>query len=148
MAEKKESAGQMTREKMMEYYDSFNKGGGEEAFYTYYTEDCVFKTPWGREISGLKNAIAYINDVAHRKGKIKETLKPSTIVIEGDVAAVELISELEALEDVPDFHMGGSFKKGDKVTWTLAGFYKVKNGKFAVVQLYVIVDPWLRKWMS
>jgi predicted ester cyclase len=148
MLEKKESAGPMTKEKMMTYYDSFNNEGGREAFHTYYTEDCVFKTPWAREISGLENIITYINDLAHRKGKIKETLTPVKILIEGDEVAAELITEMEALDDVPDFHVGSSLKKGDKVKWTLSAFYTIKNGKIAAVQLYAVVDAGLRKWMA
>jgi len=104
---------------------------------------------WDRgELISPNDAITYINDLAHRKGKIKETLTPVKIVIEGDEVAAELITEMEALDDVPDFHVGSSLKKGDKVKWTLSAFYTIKNGKIAAVQLYAVVDAGLRKWMA
>lgn len=143
-----QSASPMTKEKMMEYFESFNKEGDEKTFKKYYTEDAVFKTPWGRTFSGVNNIIKYMEEEAHYYGKIKETLHPGNILIDGDDVAVELKTEFHALEDIPKFHLGPSFKKGDKIQWILSAFYKIRDGKIAHVQIYVVLEQWLRKWLS
>jgi ketosteroid isomerase-like protein len=146
--EETKKAGSMTRERMQAYFDSFNTEGATKTFNEYYTDDIVFKTPWGKEFSGRQNVLDYMNNVAHYKDKIKETMTAKTILIDGEGVAVEIETVMEAFEDVPDFHMGGSFKKGDKVKWVLSAFYTIRNGKISSVHIYVVADPWLRKWMG
>lgn len=138
----------MDKKTMTEYFESFNTKGDEETFRKYYTEDAVFKTPWGRTFSGVDNIIKYMMEEAHYGGKVKETLKPTKIVIDGDDVAVEILTEFEALDDLPRFHLGPSFKKGEKMQWILSAFYKIRNGKIAHVQIYVVLEPWLREWLK
>ncbi len=92
MERKTQSAGPMTKKRMEEYYEGFNKQG-EKIFSTYYTEDAVFETSWDKKFSGLKNTIKYMEDVAHYGGKIKETLTPLKILIDGDDVAAEFVWE-------------------------------------------------------
>jgi hypothetical protein len=138
----------MTKEKMVEYFESFNTKGDEITFKKYYTEDATFKTPWGRTCTGVNNIIKYMEEEAHYSGKIKETLHPQKILIDGDEVAVELLTEFEALDDIPKFHLGPSFKKGEKIQWILSAFYTIRDGKISGVQIYVVLEPWLRKWLS
>ena len=148
MSENSQSAGAMTKEKMIEYFESFNKKGEEKTFRDYYTEDAVFKTPWGRAFTGVDNIIKYMVEETHYGGKLKETLQPKKIVIDGDDVAVELVTEFEALDDVPKFHLGPSIKKGEKIRWILSAFYQIRDGKIAHVQIYVVLEEWLRKWLG
>jgi ketosteroid isomerase-like protein len=143
-----ESAGPMTKEKMEEYFRSFNAAGSTKTLSTYYTEDAVFKTPWGKVVSGLDNIIKYMDEGAHHGDKIKESLTAKKILIDGDGVAVELETELEALDDVPDYHLGPSFKKGEIIRWRLSAFYKIRDGKIADVQVYIVLEEWLRKWLK
>jgi hypothetical protein len=146
--EETKKAGGMTKERMQAYFDSFNIEGATKAFNEFYTDDIVFKSPWGKVFSGRKNVLDYMNNVAHSKDQVKETMTAKTMLIDGDAVAVEILTVFEALEDVPDFHMGGSFKKGDKVPWTLSAFYTTRGDKISSVHIYVVADPWLRKWMG
>ena len=148
MNENSKSTGPMTKEKMKEYFDSFNKKGEEITFKKYYTEDAVFITPWGRTVSGVDNIIKYMIEEAHCGGRLKETLKPTKIFIDGDGVAVEIITEFEALEDIAGHHLGPSFKKGEKIQWILSAFYKLRDGKITHVQVYVVLEEWLRKWLG
>jgi ketosteroid isomerase-like protein len=143
-----QSAGPMTKEKMEEYFKSFNEAGSTKTITEYYTEDAGFKTPWGKDFKGRDNICKYLYEVAHYKDKIKETLMPNKILIDGDDVAVELITQFEALEDVPDFHLGTSFTKGQKMQWRLSAFYTIKEGKIDDVQIYVVAEEWLRKWLG
>ena len=148
MENNSQSENVMTKEIMIEYFESFNKEGDEKTFKKYYTEDATFKTPWGRNISGVNDIIRYMADEAHCGGKVKETLQPKKILIDGNDVAVELVTEFEALEDIPKFHLGPSFKKGEKIQWILSAFYTIRDGKISGVQIYVVLEPWLRKWLS
>jgi hypothetical protein len=145
--EKIQSGGSVIKKWMQEYFESFNKVGAGKTFATYFAEDAVFKNPWGKEFHGRKNIIKYMDEVSHHGDKIKETLTPSNILIDGDAVAVELVTEMVALEDVPNYHVG-SFKKGDKIKWILSAFYKIKDGKIFYVQVYVVAEEWLRKWLG
>jgi hypothetical protein len=146
MEEKLQARGTVTRKWMEEYFESFNKLGAGKTFAAYFAEDAVYKNPWGREVHGLKNIIEYMDDVSHHGDKIRETLTPLKILIDGDSVAVELVAEMSALEDVPNYHVG-SFKKGDKIRWTLSAFYKIRDGKMVYIQLYVLAEEWLRNWV-
>ena len=148
MEQNSQSANVMTKEKMVEYFESFNKAGEEATFKKYYTEDATFKTPWGRNFTGVNEIIKYMVEETHYGGKLKETLQPKKILIDGDDVAVELVTEFEALEDIPRFHLGPSFKKGEKIQWILSAFYTIRDGKISGVQIYVVLEPWLRKWLS
>ena len=144
--EEKLQSGSVTKKWMEEYFESFNKLGAGKTFAAYFAEDAVFKNPWGREVHGLKNITQYMDEVSHHGDKIKETLTPLKILIDGDAAAVEFVTEMLALEDVPDYHVG-SFKKGDRIKWVLSAFYRIRNGKIVYVQIYALAEEWLRKWV-
>ena len=136
----------VTKKWVEEYFKSFNELGAGKTFAARFAEDAIYKNPWGREVHGLKNIVKYMDEVSHHGNKIKETLTPLRILIDGDSVAVELVAEMLALEDVPDYHVG-SFKKGEKIRWILSGFYKIRDGKIVYVQLYVLAEEWLRKWL-
>jgi limonene-1,2-epoxide hydrolase len=136
----------VTKKWVEEYFKSFNELGAGKTFSARFAEDAIYKNPWGREVHGLKNIVKYMDEVSHHGNKIKETLTPLRILIDGDSVAVELVAEMLALEDVPDYHVG-SLKKGEKIRWILSGFYKIRDGKIVYVQLYVLAEEWLRKWL-
>jgi ketosteroid isomerase-like protein len=146
MEKKAGSGGFVTKKWMEEYFESFNKFGVAKTFPVYFAEDAVFKTAWEKESHGRENIIKFMREIVHHGDKIKETLMPFNIVIDGDNVAVELLTEMVALEDVPNYHVG-SFKKGEKINWRLSAFYKIRDGKIAQVQVYVVLEEWLRKWI-
>lgn len=134
MERNSQSSGSMTKEKMMEYFEVFSKHGFEKAISTYFAEDAVFENSIAMEACGKQNIINLLK-FTHRGNVVKETLTPVRIIMDDDDAAVELVMEVEASEDVPDHHLS-SLKKGEKMKFRLSAFYKIKAGKIARVKVY------------
>ncbi len=124
----------MTVEKLKEFYNDFSTKGYEYGVLTYFTEDVIYENPGGLEYSGRDNVISYMRGV-HRGDAIKETITPVRLVLDGDVAAAELIIQLDATIDVPD-HNIAPLKKGDSIAHRVSAWYTLRGGRIARLKVY------------
>lgn len=138
MNEIKQTETPMTKERLKDFYKAFNKKGYEYGVLNYFSEDVVYENPAGLEISGRDNVIKYMIGV-HHGDKIKETITPVRVLIEGVDAAAELVIQLDALEDALDHHIA-SLKKGDQIAHRVSAWYTIRDGKIAKLKVYPPAD--------
>jgi hypothetical protein len=124
----------MTKEKLKEFYNDFSTKGYEYGALTYFTEDVIYENPGGLEYSGRDNVINYMRGV-HRGDAIRETITPVRLVMDGEVAAAELIIQLDATIDVPD-HNIAPLKKGDSIAHRVSAWYTLRGGRIARLKVY------------
>ncbi|HVN98396.1 MAG TPA: nuclear transport factor 2 family protein [Syntrophorhabdaceae bacterium] len=124
----------MTKERLEQFYRDFSTKGYEYGALNYFTEDVVYENPGGLEYSGRDNVINYMKGV-HRGEAIKETITPVRLLITGDVAAAELIIQLDATVDVPD-HNITPLKKGDRVAHRVSAWYTFRGNRVARLKIY------------
>ena len=121
-----------TKETMMEYFRLLSRSNFKENVPLAITEDFTFVSPLG-EFVGVEKMVRFMVDM-HPKG-VKAIMRPVNMLTDGDRAAVEIVEEWSATEDVPD-SVAGPIKKGDTAYLKIAAFYKVRDGKVASARVY------------
>ena len=122
----------MNRKEFEEYCREFNSGSGKaDVFDRYYDPDAAFEHPLKGTFKG-KEAIVGFWTAGH-KG-IHEVLRPLNVLFEADRIAAEFLIEWHCMEDTDYL---GPRKKGNVYFAECAAFYRVKNGRFIHVKLYL-----------
>lgn len=121
----------MNRESMLKYFKDYDSADYKKAVLTYYTQDAVFETA-DYKFMGQENIVNFFTE--SHKG-ITEKMKPVNLLIERDIVAAEIVAEIEAFEDKPNFHIK-PLKKGDSLTLKMAAFYDIRDNKICHVRLY------------
>ena len=127
----------MTKQKMMEYFDIYNTADYERVASLFYTEDVVFKFP-ADTFEGKENLLNFLKAV-HPEG-VKEIMRPTNMLMDGDNEAVEIDVEFTFGIDLPDFPLGPA-KKGDILQNKIGAFYKIKGGKIVYITIYEFNSP-------
>jgi ketosteroid isomerase-like protein len=120
----------MDRERMKEYYKTFNTGN-LEALETFYTDDVVLEYQ-DIILNGRNAVLGHFKEYFHA---VREQITPLRIFINDTDVAVELNDTLTAKIDLPDL-MGKSVKAGESVSVKFGGFYKVRGDRICHVKLY------------
>ncbi len=120
----------MNKERMKEYYEAFNSGD-HEALSKFYADDLIFEY----QDTKLNGKEAIIKHFAELQTGFKETIKPTSVLIDGDKVAVEVEDHFDVRVDLPDF-LGKSFKAGESFTARFAGFYDTRDNKICHIRLY------------
>ena len=120
----------MDRERMKEYYKTFNTGD-LEALETFYTDDVVLE--YQDVILNGRNAV-----LGHFKeyfNSVREQITPLQILVNDTDVAVELNDTLTAKIDLSDL-MGKSVKAGESVSVKFGAFYKARGDRIYHIKLY------------
>jgi ketosteroid isomerase-like protein len=120
----------MDRERVKEYYKTFNTGN-LEALETFYTDDVVLEYQ-DLLLKGRDAVLGHFKEYFHT---VREQITPLQIFINDTDVAVELNDTLTAKIDLPDL-MGKSVKAGESVSVKFGGFYKVRGDRICHVKLY------------
>ena len=120
----------MDRDRMEEYYKTFNTGN-LEALETFYTDDVVLEYQ-DLILNGRDAVLGHFKEYFHT---VREKITPLQIFINDKNIAVELNDTFTAKIDLPDL-MGKSVKAGESVSVKFGGFYKVRGDRICHVKLY------------
>jgi ketosteroid isomerase-like protein len=120
----------MDRDRMEEYYKTFNTGN-LEALETFYTDDVVLEYQ-DLLLKGRDAVLGHFKEYFHT---VREQITPLQIFINDTDVAVELNDTLTAKIDLPDL-MGKPVKAGESVSVKFGGFYKVRGDRICHVKLY------------
>jgi ketosteroid isomerase-like protein len=122
----------VNRQEFDAYCAAFSSGSDKaRLFDRYYDLDAVFEHPVKGSFKG-KKAIVEFWTTGH-KG-IHEMLKPLNVLFDADRIAAEFLIEWHCLEDTDYL---GPRRKGGVYYAECAAFYRLKNGKFDHVKLYL-----------
>ena len=121
----------MNKDQMKGYYEKYNQSVND-AFETYYADDAVFEYQ-DLKLEGKKAIFAHFADI---QDAFKEVMTPLNILIDGDRAAVEVESKMQAKIDIPDFLGRGPLMKGETLTAKFSGFYDLRGDKIRHIRIY------------
>ena len=120
----------MNKERMKAYYETYNRSV-DEALSTFYTDDAVFEYQ-DVKLNGKEEIINHFSAIQQA---VKEVMKPISILVDGEKAAVEVENTFEAKVDLPDF-LGRSLKAGESFTGRFSGFYDTRGDEICHIRLY------------
>ena len=130
----------MNKKQLLEYFELYNNGQFKDAVSSYYTDDANF---WNTRISlcGKQKIIDWL--YASHLG-FTEKLTPVNIIIESEMAAIELEQKFQASEDLSHFFIR-PMKKGEiHTTRGISLFLKFREGKICSSKEYRLLyccDP-------
>ena len=112
-----------------DYMTAFNRYDDAALIRDFWTEDCVMQS--GPKIyrghEGMLEFLAWAHD------GILETMRPQTVVEQGDRIFVEIDMDFTATRDRPDF-LFAPLKTGETVTVKFFAHYRTRDGKVAYLQ--------------
>lgn len=120
----------MNKDDFIRYYEGYNNHGAD-GVSSFYTSDIIFEFQ-NVKLNGKEAVLNYFKQL-HKV--FKEIMKPQSMFVEGDKAAVELENEFEAKADIQDF-LGKSLKVGESTVARFGAFYDIRDGKIAHVRIY------------
>ena len=130
----------MDKDELNIYFELYNEERFEEAVNRCYVEDASF---WNTRI-GLRGRQKIIDWLYASHHGYREGLTPVNLIIEPEMAAVELEQEFQAKEDLSHFFIR-PMKKGEILkTRGISLFLKFKDGKICASKEYRLVyrcDP-------
>jgi len=110
------------------YIDAFNSNDFE-GFSRYYADDVDFQGRAGH-FRGRAEVLAYYREV---KSRMRETITIKDIVVGDAELLVDIVTELEAFRDWPEFATGpvlkGQVIRSENFVW-----YQVRKGRFAQIR--------------
>jgi len=110
------------------YVDAFNRNDFD-GFGRYYADDIEFE---GRAAT-LRGRDALLSFYQRVKSRVRETISIEDIVVAGRTVVADLITELQPLEDWPDFPTGplrkGEMRRSQNFLW-----YDVAEGRFTRIR--------------
>jgi len=132
----KQGAVQITGRDLRAYIDAFNRGDFDTAS-RYYAADLEFEGR-GRHFHSREEMVTFYRML---KSRIRETVSVRTAVVGRDDIAVEVETELQVLEDWPDF-FAGPVKRGDTIRVRNFNWYEVRDRQFKRIRsaFYQLVD--------
>jgi hypothetical protein len=128
----------MNRADILQYFEDYNTGDYEKTMKKYYTSDAVFESA-DYKLEGRDEIIKFMIE-SHRGST--ETMKAKHVLVDDNVAAVEIEALVQVFEDKPNFHVK-PLKKGDSITLKMIAIYEIKDNKIDYVRLYRFT-----KWSS
>jgi hypothetical protein len=128
----------MNRADILQYFEDYNTGDYEKTMKKYYTSDAVFESA-DYKLEGRDEIIKFMIE-SHRGST--ETMKAKHVLVDDNVAAVEIEALVQVFEDKPNFHIK-PLKKGDSITLKMIAIYEIKDNKIDYVRLYRFT-----KWSS
>lgn len=120
----------MNQNDFVRYYEEYNSQGAD-GVSSFYSSDVIFEFQ-NVKLNGREEVLNYFKQL-HMA--FKEIMKPQTIFVLGDKAAVELENEFVAKAEIPDF-FGKSLKVGESTMANFGAFYDIRDGKIAHVRIY------------
>ncbi len=120
----------MNRDFFQRYYQTYNSES-PEALAEFYHDDVTLVSAEGEQQGreALLDTYRYITE------RFRDRMTAERILIDGDVAAVEILDEFEAKCEVEDF-LGSSFQQGDCFSLKLCAVYTVEQGKIRRAVIY------------
>jgi len=115
------------------YLKHFHEGDYEDTGLIYYAEDAIFELP-GNSYVGRRNIVDHF--VEFHTG-LKETMKPVNVLSNGNVVGVEMVSEIDFLEDKPDFNIR-PVKRGDSIKIRICAIYDLRDNKISHARVYFL----------
>ncbi len=112
-----------------DYMTAFNRYDDAALIRDFWTEDCVMQSG-PRIYGGHKGMLEFL---AWAHDGILETMRPQTIVEEGDRIFVEIDMDFTATRDRPDF-LFAPLKTGETVTVKFFAHYRTRDGKVSRLQ--------------
>jgi len=112
--------------RFIDYMDAFNRYDDAALLRDFWTEDCVMQSG-GRVLRGHAGMMEFLN-WAH--DGIVETMRPKTVLEEGDRIFAEIDMDFTATRDQPDY-VFGPLKAGEFLTVKFFCLYKTRGGKVA-----------------
>jgi len=110
------SGGGITRQDFQRYIDAFNRGDFD-TLGEYYAADVDFRGQGG-QFRGRQAVLDFYRGVKHR---VHETLSIQELVVGERAILVDLLTELQVLEDWPDFPRGalhrGETRRSENFIW-------------------------------
>jgi ketosteroid isomerase-like protein len=126
----------MTKKRMHEYTETYNSGDFNRVVNEYYAESIIFKTRF-LELEGRDAVKGFFTSL---QSTFTEKLTFINILLENDIAAVVLDSEITLKTDTPDLGGYGPASKGDVLHGDFAGIYKFRGDKITHVKIYDMGD--------
>jgi hypothetical protein len=118
----------LTEADFREYIAAFNRNDFD-GFGRFYADDVIFEGRAG-QFRSRADVLSFYRTV---KSRVRETLTPQDIVIgEQDIVA-DLVTELHALEDWPDFPTG-PLRKGQTIRSQNFIWYEVRDRRFVRIR--------------
>jgi hypothetical protein len=118
----------MNKTTFLEYIDAYNSGDVDRVL-SYYDADIVFEN-FGRHQRGAAVG-EFLRGLHH---VIRDFMVPRTIVMEGDMIALEADSEITAFIDLPQLPIG-AMTKGEKGRVRMFVFYQTKGDRFSHIRI-------------
>ncbi len=112
------------------YYETYASENAD-ALGQFYADDVTLTSAQG-VIEGKE---ALLGTYRYITAQFFDKMTPDTIIVDGDMAAIEITDRFEAKADVPDF-LGRAFKKGETFTMKICGVYRVEGGKIRKATIY------------
>lgn len=128
----------MTKQDILNYIKDYNTGDYEKTMKKYYTPGAVFESS-DYKLEGRDEIIKFMTE--SHKGST-EKMKAKNVIVNENIAAVEIEAVIQVFEDKPDFHIK-PLKKGDSITIKMAAIYEIEDDKINHVRLYRFT-----KWSS
>lgn len=128
----------MTKGEILKYFEDYNTGDYEKTMKRYYTSGAVFESA-DYKLQGRDEIIKFM--IESHKGST-ETMKAKHVLVDDNVAAVEIEALVQVFEDKPNFHIR-PLKNGDSITLKMVAIYEIKDNKIDYVRLYRFT-----KWSS
>jgi len=112
-----------------DYMAAFNRYDDAALIRDFWTEDCVMQSG-PRVFSGHKGMLEFL---AWAHDGILETMRPQTVIEDGDHIFVEIDMDFTATRDRPDFQFA-ALKTGETVTVKFFAHYTTRDGKVAYLK--------------
>ena len=112
-----------------DYMAAFNRYDDAALIRDFWAEDCMMQSG-PRIYRGHAGMMEFLN-WAH--DGILESMRPQTVMEDGEHIFAEVDMDFTATRDRPDFTFG-ALKKGETLTVKFFAFYTLKDGKIAVLK--------------
>jgi ketosteroid isomerase-like protein len=120
----------VNKEWIKSYYTTYNSG--DAAALRKFYADAVVLTSAAGEIRGAQ---AMVDTYQFITSQFVDQMTPTSILLEGNRAAVEITDVFTAKQDVADF-LGRSLKQGESFTLQLCGIYEFADDQLQRITLY------------
>jgi hypothetical protein len=113
------------------YFKTYNAKCYDDLVNNFYAEHPTFQNP-KYKLEGRRAIAEFLTE--HHKD-VNETLTPITVIINPEVAALELDGVLSSEKDIPDYYVH-PLTRGVEVKLGIAAFYHLKGDRIAHARIY------------